>query len=41
LRDGGKRRVAAAALTHQIPVITQDDDFGPVDGVGGLQVIEV
>jgi predicted nucleic acid-binding protein len=33
--------IAATALTHQIPVITQDDDFGPVDGVGGLQVIEV
>jgi predicted nucleic acid-binding protein len=33
--------IAATALTHQIPVITQDDDFGPVGGVGGLQVIEV
>jgi predicted nucleic acid-binding protein len=31
--------IAATALAHQIPVITQDDDFSPVDGVGGLQVI--
>jgi predicted nucleic acid-binding protein len=33
--------IAATALAHQIPVITQDDDFSPVDGVGGLQVIQV
>jgi predicted nucleic acid-binding protein len=33
--------IAATARAHQIPVITQDDDFGPVDGVGGLQVIRV
>jgi predicted nucleic acid-binding protein len=33
--------IAATALAHQIPVITQDDDFGPVDGVAGLQVIQV
>jgi predicted nucleic acid-binding protein len=33
--------IAATALAHQIPVITQDDDFGAVDGVGGLQVIRV
>ncbi|HEY5045257.1 MAG TPA: type II toxin-antitoxin system VapC family toxin [Solirubrobacteraceae bacterium] len=33
--------IAATALAHQIPVITQDDDFGPVDGVGGLRVIRV
>jgi len=33
--------IAATALAHQIPVITQDDDFGPVDGVGGLQVIQM
>lgn len=31
--------IAATALTHRIPVITQDDDFDPVDGVGGLQVV--
>lgn len=33
--------IAATALAHRIPVVTQDDDFGPVDGVGGLQVISV
>jgi predicted nucleic acid-binding protein len=33
--------IAATALAHQIPVITQDDDFGPVNGVGGLQIIQV
>jgi predicted nucleic acid-binding protein len=33
--------IAATALAHQIPVITQDDDFSPVDEVGGLQVIQV
>lgn len=33
--------IAATALAHQIPVITQDDDFDPVNGVGGLQVTQV
>jgi predicted nucleic acid-binding protein len=33
--------IAATALTHRIPVITQDDDFGPVEGVGGLRVVRV
>jgi len=33
--------IAATALAHQIPVITQDDDFSPVEGVGGLRVIQV
>jgi hypothetical protein len=33
--------IAATALTHQIPVVTQDDDFNPVEDVGGLQVIRV
>ncbi len=33
--------IAATALAHQIPVVTQDEDFDPVDGVGGLQVIRV
>ena len=28
--------IAATALAHRIPVVTQDDDFGPVEGVGGL-----
>jgi predicted nucleic acid-binding protein len=33
--------IAATALAHEISVVTQDDDFGPVDGIGGLQVIRV
>lgn len=33
--------VAATALAHRIPVVTQDDDFGPVEGVGGLEVVLV
>jgi predicted nucleic acid-binding protein len=33
--------IAATALTHQLPVVTQDDDFGPVEGVGGLRVVGV
>ena len=33
--------IAATALAHQMPVVTQDDDFDPVDGVGGLQVVRV
>lgn len=33
--------IAATALTHGLPVITQDDDFGPVVGVSGLEVIRV
>jgi predicted nucleic acid-binding protein len=32
--------IAATALAHRIPVITQDDDFGPVNGIGGLQIIQ-
>lgn len=33
--------IAATALTHKIPVVTQDDDFSPVVGVGDLRVIRV
>ncbi len=33
--------IAATALAHRIPVVTQDDDFDPVEGVGGLRVIRV
>jgi predicted nucleic acid-binding protein len=33
--------IAATALAHGLPVITQDDDFAPVDGVAGLGVIRV
>ncbi|HWH11612.1 MAG TPA: type II toxin-antitoxin system VapC family toxin [Solirubrobacteraceae bacterium] len=33
--------IAATALAHRVPVITHDDDFGPVDGVAGLIVVKV
>jgi predicted nucleic acid-binding protein len=33
--------IAATALAHELPVVTQDDDFGPVDGVAGLEVVRV
>jgi predicted nucleic acid-binding protein len=33
--------VAATALAHRLPVVTQDDDFGPVEGVSGLEVVRV
>lgn len=33
--------IAATALTHDLPVVTQDDDFDPVEGVSGLVVVRV
>lgn len=33
--------IAATALSHAIPVVTQDEDYLPVHGVGGLQVLSV
>jgi predicted nucleic acid-binding protein len=33
--------IAAVAASRGLPVVTQDDDFGPVEGVAGLQVIRV
>jgi predicted nucleic acid-binding protein len=33
--------IAATAHAHGLPVITQDDDFGPVEGIGGLRVVRV
>lgn len=33
--------IAAVAAAHKIPVATQDDDFEPVRGVAGLEVIRV
>ncbi len=33
--------IAATALAHRLPVVTQDDDFDPIEGVGGLRVIRV
>ena len=33
--------IAATAAAHGVAVVTQDDDFGPVEGVGGLSVVRV
>lgn len=33
--------IAATAAAHELPVVTQDDDFAPLDGVAGLTVIHV
>jgi len=33
--------IAATAITHRLPVITQDEDFDPLNGVAGLDVIHV
>jgi predicted nucleic acid-binding protein len=33
--------IAATAAAHGLPVVTQDDDFAPLDGVAGLAVIRV
>lgn len=33
--------IAATALTHNLPVVTQDDDFDPIEGVSGLEIVRV
>lgn len=33
--------IAATALSRGIPVVTQDDDFEPLEGASGLQIIRV
>lgn len=33
--------IAATAVSRGIPVITQDDDFAPLEGVSGLEIIRV
>jgi len=33
--------IAATAAAHEIPVLTQDGDFDPLNGVAGLTVIPV
>ena len=33
--------IAAIAVTRGLPVVTQDGDFDPVEGVAGLSVIRV
>jgi predicted nucleic acid-binding protein len=33
--------IASIAAARGLPVVTQDDDFDPIDGVAGLSVIRV
>jgi predicted nucleic acid-binding protein len=33
--------IAAVALANDLPVVTQDDDFDPIEAVGGPAVIRV
>lgn len=33
--------IAATAAAYGLPIVTQDDDFEPLDGVGGLMVLRV
>ena len=33
--------IAATALAHDLPVVTQDDDFEPIVGLGGPALIRV
>jgi len=33
--------IAATAVAHGLPAVTQDDDFGPVAGVRQLEVVRV
>lgn len=33
--------IAATALSRGLPVVTQDNDFDPLDGIAGLSVIHV
>lgn len=33
--------IAATAVAHGLPIVTQDDDFDPLDGVRGLVVVRV
>jgi predicted nucleic acid-binding protein len=33
--------IAATAASRGMPVVTQDSDFSPVEGIGGLQIIRV
>ncbi len=33
--------IAATAAAHGLPIVSQDDDFAPLDGINGLSVIRV
>ncbi|OBA77954.1 ribonuclease [Mycobacterium sp. 1164966.3] len=44
--SGGRVRIndlwiAAIAASRRLPVLTQDDDFDPLDGVAGLSIVRV
>jgi predicted nucleic acid-binding protein len=47
LADSGRRVnvndlwIAATALAHEIPVVTQDQDFDMIEGLAGLTVLRV
>ncbi|MGL5818768.1 MAG: PIN domain-containing protein [Phycicoccus sp.] len=47
LADRGRRVdvddlwVAATAAAHGLPVVTRDDDFRPLAGIGGLEIVRV
>lgn len=47
LAEGGRRVnvndvwIAATAVAYGLPVVTQDSDFDPLEGVGGLTVVRV
>ncbi len=47
LADRGRRLnvndlwIAATAVAHDVPVITQDDDFGPIEDLAALTVVRV
>ena len=47
LAESGRRAnvndvwIAATAAAHGLPVVTQDDDFDPLDGLAGLRVVKV
>ncbi|MGV1008988.1 MAG: type II toxin-antitoxin system VapC family toxin [Dermatophilaceae bacterium] len=33
--------IAASAASRGLPVVTQDDDFGPIAGIAGLVIVRV
>lgn len=33
--------IAASAASRGLAVVTQDGDFGPVEGIGGLEVVRI
>lgn len=33
--------IAATAVAHDLPVVTQDDDFAPITGISGLEIVRV